>query len=74
MLIESEGILYRGSNLEQPEEVWHYVQRVWVPYKQESLDLRHTREIDDARAETLKVDNPAAGHYQYYDKPPWAQW
>jgi hypothetical protein len=32
--IVCEGILYRGSNLQQPEEVWNYPRGCWSPYSQ----------------------------------------
>jgi hypothetical protein len=69
--IVCEGILYRGSNLQQPEEVWNYPRGCWSPYSQG--DLSAAAWIDETSAEPLKTNNPSAEHYCYYDTPPWSQ-
>lgn len=68
-----EGILYRGTNLTQPEEVWDYPRKRWVPYSQHALEPGDPQWISDAEAKALMVDNAAAEHFRYYDTPPWAQ-
>ena len=74
MYIESEGILYRGSGPDCPDEVWDYPRKKWVPYADAGpQQFGVWVEVDEARAESLKSDNPAAEHYMYYDTPPWAQ-
>lgn len=73
MLIEAEGILYRGAILEDPDEVWNYPGKRWVTYHGGAGSLAEPQEIDEARAEALKVDNPSAEYFMYYDSPPWAQ-
>ena len=72
ILIESEGLLYRGTDLFAPEEVWDYPRKRWVPYHDGRWHAPGTV-INEARAETLKHDNPAAEHFMYYDSPPWRQ-
>ena len=76
ILIESdEGILYRGVELLNPTDVWDYPRKRWVPWvHRHSTEAGWAHEIDEARAEELKTNNPAAKHYLYYDTPPWAQW
>lgn len=74
MLIEGEGLLFRGSNSRHPEEIWHYTQKRWVPYRYYSGEEPEGwgQEVSEARAEALKVNNPHAEHYLYYDIPPWS--
>jgi hypothetical protein len=69
ILIESdEGILYRGNAVLDPAEVWDYPRKHWVPFvHRPTIEPGWGREIDEARAEVLKTDNPAAEHYPYYD-------
>jgi len=75
MLIESEGILYRGPSLSQPTEVWHHTRKEWVrncfldPNGETNLGV----EIDEERAENLKNGAGMAEHFMYYDTPPWLQ-
>ena len=73
MNIESEGLLYRGDDPVAPTEIWDYPRKRWVPYHGGPFHLPPGRPIDDAEAERLKVDNPNAEHYRYYDIPPWRQ-
>ena len=72
-LFANEGILYRGTNKTNPEEVWHYPRKCWVPYREGALDPKRTTEIGAEAAERLKSNNPSAEHYCYYDTPPWSQ-
>jgi hypothetical protein len=74
ILIESEGILYRGPSADMPAEVWDYPRKQWVKYRaagphQEGWGV----EIDAKRAEELKTNNVHAEHFLYYDTPPWSQ-
>jgi len=71
MLIDADGILYRGVSLTTPDEVWDYPRKRWVPYHGGAL--AEAREIDPDRAEALKSNNSAAEYFAYYDTPPWAQ-
>ena len=75
MLIESEGILYRGPSLSQPTEVWHHSRKEWV--RNCFLDPKGEKdfgiEIDEQRAESLKNGAGMAEHFMYYDAPPWLQ-
>ena len=75
VLIESEGILYRGPNLRRPTEVWHYTRNEWVPncFLDSQRENDFGVEIDEQRAESLKTDNLDAEHFMYYDTPPWLQ-
>lgn len=74
MFIESEGILYRGPSPDHPEEVWDYPRKRWVAYRWKGPQPKGWgREIDGDRAEALKVNNPDAEHFMYYDVPPWSQ-
>ena len=72
ILIESEGLLFRGLSATHPTEVWDYPRKRWTLYKgagtkPEGWGMQITKE----RAEELKTDNPDAEHYLYYDTPPW---
>ena len=74
MNIEFEGLLYRGSDLRSPTEVWNYPEKCWVAYRGGPwLTERSGIQIDDARAEALKANNRDAEHFMYYDDPPWRQ-
>ena len=73
ILIESEGLLFRGPSIDEPTEVWHYFSRKWVPYRPLGgmSGGPFGVQIDDERAEGLKSDNLDAEHFGYYDIPPW---
>ena len=72
-LIAFEGLLYRGEQVNSPGEIWDYPRKRWVPYHHSPFYTEGAREIDPAEAEALKVDNPDALHFMYYDDPPWRQ-
>lgn len=74
MFIEREGLLFRGSNPRHPEEIWHYTEKRWVPYRYYGGEEPEGwgQEVSEARAEALKVNNPHAEHFLYYDMPPWS--
>lgn len=71
--IESEGLLYRGPSVAEPEEIWHYPGQRWVPYPGYTGPVAEDwgREIDAQRAGMLKTNNWNAEHFRYYDIPPW---
>jgi hypothetical protein len=74
VLIESEGLLYRGPSADHPQEVWDYPRRRWVPY----MDAGPQKDswgkpINAEQAERLKSNNSSAEHFMYYDEPPWLQ-
>jgi hypothetical protein len=74
VLIESEGVLYRGPTATHPTEVWVYPRGGWVPYgyagqKEKGWGKR----ITARHAARLKKNNAAAEHFNYYDTPPWSQ-
>ena len=74
VLIESEGLLYRGPTANHPTEVWVYPRGGWAPYGyagQKEKDWG--KQITARRAARLKKNNPAAEHFKYYDTPPWSQ-
>ena len=73
MFIESDGLLFRGPSVNKPQEIWHYVEKRWVPYRHYRGPVSDDwgQEIDAERAETLKIDNWDAEHFRYYDIPPW---
>ena len=75
VFIESDGLLYRGPTVREPVEIWHYPDGEWVPFRYYTGQEPEGwgKEIDEARAEALKVDNWSAEHYRYYDIPPWLQ-
>jgi hypothetical protein len=68
-----EGILFRGPDLVTPLEVWDHARKRWVTYHGGPISRGTGEAVDAARAEVLKVDNPAAEHFFYYDDPPWRQ-
>ncbi len=70
MNIEYEGLLYRGDDLSSPGEIWDYPRKRWVAFHDAAF-REPGRAISDAEAEALKVNNPAAEHFLYYDIPPW---
>ncbi len=74
MLIEEDGLLFRGPALNEQREIWHYTQKKWVPYRYYDgpTDDHRAHEIGSERAEELKVNNPHAEHFLYYDTPPWS--
>ena len=72
-LIESEGLLYRGTDLANPAEIWDYPRRQWVAFHGGPFVGAPGRKIGADEAEQLKVNNPAAEHFLYYDDPPWRQ-
>jgi hypothetical protein len=74
VLIESEGLLYRGPTANHPTEIWDYPRGRWVRYmdagpKQKGWGKR----ITSTQAARLKTNNPSAEHFLYYDMPPWSQ-
>ena len=72
VLIESEGLLFRGPVPSHPLDVWDYPRKRWVRYADAGPQGDGWGiEIDSARAEKLKIDNPHAEHYLYYDRAPW---
>ena len=73
MLIEIEGLLFRGPRVNEPVEIWHYTRKEWMPYLLGKLGSPQPfgRQIGEDRAEALKVDKVDAKHYPYYDFPPW---
>lgn len=74
VLIESEGLLYRGPAPDHPTAIWDYPRGRWVPYRYAGQqESGWGEEITSERAESLKTNNPSAEHYRYYDKPPWSQ-
>ena len=74
ILIESEGLLFRGPMPNHPAEVWDYPRQRWVQYKDGGeQEAGWGKEITPAEADRLKTDNPDAEHYMYYDTPPWSQ-
>jgi hypothetical protein len=74
ILIESEGLLYRGPNPNCPIDIWRYPTREWVHFKDGGPKQPGWGEkITVERAERLKTNNPAAEHFMYYDTPPWSQ-
>jgi len=74
VLIESEGLLFRGPSVTHPTEVWDYPRKRWVPYKHAATKPEGWGvKITEEQAEGLKTDNPHAEHYLHYDTPPWAQ-
>ncbi len=76
MLLESrEGLLFRGSGVMNPIEVWHYGRKLWVAFnpRHEPVYEGWAVEVSEVRSEALKHDNPSAEHYLYYDTPPWLQ-
>src|SRR4051812_21242537 len=74
VLIEIEGLLYRGHSANHPLEIWDYPRGRWVPFAEAGV-MRQGRgkQIDAQAAEKLKVNNADAEHYMYYDTPPWLQ-
>ena len=74
VLIESEGLLYRGPESNYPTEVWHYPRGYWVPFEYAGRkEKAWGKKITARQAARLKKDNPAAEHFMYYDIPPWLQ-
>lgn len=73
MLIESEGLLYRGPDLCSPEEIWNYRAKTWVKYWGGRLRPEEAVQVDEARAETLKYNSSVGEHFLWYDIPPWLQ-
>ena len=75
IVIEHEGLLYRGPDCNNPREIWHYVDKCWVTFSRFASDDADFWgiEIDAIRAESLKTNNWDAEHYRYYDTPPWAR-
>jgi len=74
VLIEFEGLLYRGPGADHPTEIWDYPRGCWVPYKYTGdQQTSWGREITPTTAATLKNNNLAAEHFMYYDTPPWSQ-
>ncbi len=74
MLIESEGLLYRGQGVDHPTEIWDYPRARWVHYRYAGPKEKDWgRQITPASAKALKKNNPAAEHFMYYDTPPWSQ-
>ena len=73
MLIESEGLLFRGPSPDRPTEIWDYVQQNGCLSAPGTWTGQHASgvQIDERRAERLKTDNVDAEHYRYYDFPPW---
>lgn len=74
VLIESEGLLYRGPAADHPTEIWDYPRGRWVSYRHAGREKKGWgRRITPAAAGALKKNNPAAEHFMYYDTPPWSQ-
>lgn len=73
MNIEHEGLLYRGDDPAAPSEVWDYPRKRWVRFHEGTSAGGPGRPIDEAEADRLKVNNPRAEHFLYYDTPPWRQ-
>lgn len=74
VLMVSEGILFRGPEVNHPTEVWDYPRKNWVSYKSAGLKVAGWSSlISSAAAEALKFNNPAAEHFQHFDSPPWSQ-
>jgi hypothetical protein len=74
VLVESEGLLYRGLSADHPIEIWDYPRKRWVSYEDAGRKRKGWgRQISSARANRLKKDNPDAEHFAYYDIPPWLQ-
>lgn len=74
ILIESEeGLLFRGPAVMNPSETWDHPRKRWVPFypERQSVYEGWAHEISEERAEQLKVKNPSAEHYLYYDVGPW---
>ena len=74
VLIESEGLLFRGGKANHPIDIWDYPRGRWVRFK----DAGPKKDgwgtlIDSKRADQLKSNNPHAEHFRYYDTPPWSQ-
>jgi len=74
VLIESEGLLYRGSEAAHPTEIWDYPRGRWVHYRSAGRQKKGWgRQITPTAASALKKNNPDAEHFMYYDTPPWSQ-
>ena len=74
VLIESEGLLFRGRTANHPTEIWDYPRRPWVGY----MDAGPTekgwgKRIKSIQADRLKANNSTAEHYMYSDAPLWSQ-
>jgi len=55
MYIESQQVLFRGSSVYWPEEIWNVAARSWEPYKGKVPKPEGWGDIiSDAEAEALK--------------------
>lgn len=70
--IACDGVLYRGSQLKHPEEVWDHVSHRWVTYRHGPF-ATGARWITEAAAEVLQNDISVADRFSRYGTPPWVQ-
>lgn len=71
--IACQGLLYQGTLLDQPEEVWSPPVQEWVRYVHGSLASGGPRWISDTVANAMKGDNPNAEYFSHFSTPPWVQ-